>query len=370
MAVGLPMKTTYANGDVYSASDVNDITGTVNLVGQTNNFYAGKNKIINGNYYFNQRNFTSTTTTGTYMFDRWITAIGGDGTSTYTAQTFAPGTAPVSGYESKSYQRIVTTGQTNASVATITYQPIEDVRTFAGQTVTYSFWAKASSGTPKIALSYDQNFGTGGSADVTAYISQVTLSTSWARYSVSFTVPSISGKTIGSTPGWLGILLWVSAGSSSNTITNSLGIQTNTFDLWGHQLEAGSTATAFQTASGTIQGELALCQRYYFRWTANGVANSPLRHGYAYSSTAVQFIFNPPVTMRATISSTIQYASLWCQDISTGTTYTPTAIGYAGSTPNTIFILLTGMAGLTTYREYTITDNGSTGGYLGLDAEL
>lgn len=263
MAVGLPMKTTYANGDVYSASDVNDITGTVNLVGQTNNFYAGKNKIINGNYYFNQRNFTSTTTTGTYMFDRWITAIGGDGTSTYTAQTFTPGTAPVSGYESQSYQRIVTTGQTNASVATITYQPIEDVRTFAGQTVTYSFWAKASSGTPKIALSYDQNFGTGGSADVTAYISQVTLSTSWARYSVSFAVPSISGKTIGSTPGWLGILLWVSAGSSSNTITNSLGIQTNTFDLWGHQLEAGSTATAFQTATGTIQGELAACMRYY-----------------------------------------------------------------------------------------------------------
>ena len=26
MATGWPMKTTYANGDVYSASDVNDIT--------------------------------------------------------------------------------------------------------------------------------------------------------------------------------------------------------------------------------------------------------------------------------------------------------------------------------------------------------
>ena len=31
MAVGLPLKTTYANGDVYSASDVNDTNGTVNL---------------------------------------------------------------------------------------------------------------------------------------------------------------------------------------------------------------------------------------------------------------------------------------------------------------------------------------------------
>jgi hypothetical protein len=30
MAVGLPLKTTYANGDVYSASDVNDTNGTIN----------------------------------------------------------------------------------------------------------------------------------------------------------------------------------------------------------------------------------------------------------------------------------------------------------------------------------------------------
>ena len=35
MAVGFPLKTTYANGDVYSASDVNDTNGTVNLVGGT-----------------------------------------------------------------------------------------------------------------------------------------------------------------------------------------------------------------------------------------------------------------------------------------------------------------------------------------------
>jgi hypothetical protein len=33
MAVGFPLKTTYADGDVYSASDVNDTNGTVNLAG-------------------------------------------------------------------------------------------------------------------------------------------------------------------------------------------------------------------------------------------------------------------------------------------------------------------------------------------------
>jgi hypothetical protein len=312
MAIGFPVKANYVTGEVLTATNMNDLSGSVNLLTSAQ-YAAGKNKIINGDYYVNQRNFTSTTTTGTYMFDRWITAIGGDGTSTYTSQTFTPGTAPVSGYEGKSYQRIVTTGQTNASVATITYQPIEDVRTYAGQTVTYSFWAKASSGTPKIALSYDQNFGTGGSADVTAYISQVTLSTSWARYSVSFAVPSISGKTIGSTTGWLGILLWVSAGSSSNSITNSLGIQTNTFELWGHQLEEGSTASDFQTATGTIQGELAACQRYLPAFNSNS-SGATISGGYFANSTNFRGIYNYQVQPRVaptgvTISNTAHFSA-------------------------------------------------------------
>ncbi len=49
MATGWPMKTTYANGDVYSASDVNDTNGTINLL-QTSTLSraGGKNVIING----------------------------------------------------------------------------------------------------------------------------------------------------------------------------------------------------------------------------------------------------------------------------------------------------------------------------------
>jgi hypothetical protein len=36
-------------------------------------------------------------------------------------------------------------------------------------------------------------------------------------------------------------------------------------DIWGVQLEAGNVATAFQTATGTLQGEIALCKRYFNR---------------------------------------------------------------------------------------------------------
>jgi hypothetical protein len=256
---------------------------------------AGKNKIINGDFSVNQRNFTSTTSDSIYIYDRYLTRTS-DGTGTYSAQTFTPGAAPVAGYEGKNYLRIVTTGQTLASAVTNVQQRIESVRTFAGQTVTVSFWAKANSGTPKIATELIQNFGSGGSTQVTNYAGQVTLSTSWARYSVTISLPSISGKTIGTSDA-LYLLLFVSAGTDFNARTGSLGIQSNTFEFWGVQVEYGSKATPFQTASGgSIQGELAMCQRYYYAHSVGSNVNVGLSN-YTLSSelhTAVQF----PVTMR------------------------------------------------------------------------
>jgi hypothetical protein len=275
MAVGLPLKTTYANGDVYSASDVNDTNGTINLVGQTQNFYAAKNRIINGDFRFNQRNFTSNSTDNTYNFDRWVQANGGTtGTLTITPQTFTPGTAPVAGYEAINYVQCVTAAGASTNTFALYNQYIEDTRTFAGQTVTLSFWAKAASGTPKIATEIGQNFGSGGSPSAAVYTAggSVTLTTSWARYSTTITVPSVAGKTFGTTANtsYLGATLWLSSGSTFNTRSSSIGLQNATFQIWGVQLEAGSTATAFQTATGTIQGELAACQRYYSQSYDNG----------------------------------------------------------------------------------------------------
>ena len=123
---------------------------------------AGKNKIINGDFGINQRNFTSIATTNTYGYDRFFIVLA-DGTVTWTPQVFALGAAPVAGYESTNFSRIVTTGQTAVSAIARLDQRIENVRTFAGQTVTVSFWAKAATGTPSIAPEFQQVFGSGGS---------------------------------------------------------------------------------------------------------------------------------------------------------------------------------------------------------------
>jgi hypothetical protein len=258
---------------VYSAQDVNDITGTVNA--NVNPYSAGKNKIINGDFYVNQRAFTSTTTNNAYGFDRFrLSATGG--TVTYSAQTFTLGTAPVAGYEGKNFARIDSTGQSAAGDRSRLDQYIESVRTLAGQTATISFWAKAASGTPKVSVEFTQVFGTGGSPSAAQTINggQVTLSTSWTRFSTTVSVLSISGRTIGTNNDDALILsLWTSAGTTWNSRTGSLGIQTATIDFWGVQVEQGSTATAFQTASGSVAGEFALCQRYYYRLTIPGVSN-------------------------------------------------------------------------------------------------
>ena len=336
------------------------------------NFAAGKNAIINGDFTINQRTFTSTTTANTFGFDRWLCAMI-DGTTTYSAQTFTAGAAPVAGYEATNFARVATTGQTLSSAQSILQQKIESVRTFANQAITVSFWAKANSGTPKIAVEANQNFGSGGSATVTNYLGQATLSTSWARYSLTINpLPSISGKTIG-TSSFLGINLWVSAGSDYNARTGTLGIQTNTFDVWGVQVEANSVATAFQTASGSLGGELALAQRYYWRYDPSlaGTTSqySRLGMGFANATSSARVQISNPVPMRIGASALEYNANITLFDGVTA--YAPTSIAIDTSTSlETTLVFTPTSATLTTYRPYQLYANGSTAAYVAATAEL
>ena len=313
---------------------------------------AGKNKIINGDFGIWQRG-TSFTQADTYCADRWTATYGGatPTAATISRQTFTPATAPVAGYESTYFLRMVTTTIGSCTAAGFE-QRIEDVRTFAGQTATISFWAKADAARSAVVVTR-QNFGSGASTATYVEAATVSLTTSWTRFTVSYAVPSVSGKTIGTGS-------FLSLGLRMTTMANG-----GTMDLWGYQAEYGSKATPFQTASGgSPQQELAMCQRY-FNMIASYQANAPLGTGTTSSSTLMYLIVPMPVAMRT--NPTIYQNS--------GTNYF-TNINYS-------FNSWTGVDQTTTkYAEIYIAGSGftagqagvarlnSASGYLGLSAEL
>jgi hypothetical protein len=269
------------------------------------------NAIINGAFDFWQRG-NSFSSSG-FTADRWGAYIDG-GTVTNSRQSFALGELPVSSFgEEQFFWRSAISGQSGAGHASFVSQKIEDVRTFAGQTVTISFWAKASSGTPKIGLEYAQNWGTGGSSSVTAaqHITAITINTSWTRYTATVAMPSISGKTLGTDQNsFLEFGFWLSSGSNFNTRSGSIGIQNNTFDIWGVQVEAGSTATPFKRNANSFQGELAACQRYCVVYGGNKIYERASL-GATSTTTAANFSVVLPVEMRSVPTLAVSNVSHW-----------------------------------------------------------
>ena len=318
----------------------------------TNNFAAGKNAIINGDFGVWQRGTTITNPgNGGYTADRFFNGQDGTGTVTCTQQTFTAGTAPVAGYEGTYFQRTSLT-----TLGTTTYfqptQRIENVRTFAGQAITVSFWAKADSARTSLVVLY-QNFGSGGSA-TTVQTAAVTYSTAWTRYSFNFTVGSVSGKTIGT-------------GSSVEIGARTTAAVGSILDIWGFQVEAGSVATAFQTATGTIQGELAACQRYYWRTTLSSFAYAPVAVGMAVSGTQAKVVIPFPVQMRAVALS--DYASLSITDLVNYTIAT-TAVAIDSNNLTNATLLATVASGLSQYRVAYLCTGSANTGYIGFNGEL
>jgi len=280
----------------------------------TDNYAAGKNKIINGDFGVWQRGTSfANPASASFTSDRWSVVYDGTGaTRTISQQTFTPGTAPVAGYEGRYFYRFAQSVAGSGGSYNLFQNRMEQVQTFAGQTVTISFWGKAAASTTIVKLNLEQDFGSGGSpsAAVSTDIASTnfTLTTSWQRFSVTTTVPSISGKTIGTTtPGYLGLRVWIPINS------------TFTIDIWGVQVEESAVATAFQTATGTIQGELAACQRYLPAFTG---PTSALM-GYAYGTNTSLYNIPFPVTARTSPTGLTVSGTTNAYALNTATSVTP-----------------------------------------------
>jgi hypothetical protein len=368
MATGWPMKTTYANGDVYSAGDVNDITGTINLLtSSTLSSSAGKNVVINGGMDIWQRgtSFAASGSGAIYTADRLkFTRADYQTGATVSRQT----TSDTTNLASIQYAARVQRNSGDTGVKGIfVYQPIETVNSipFAGKTVTLSFYARrgANYSSASNALSASLYSGTGVDQDPlitysgTAYpiAGTATLTTTWQRFSYTGTVAANAtelGPVFNYTP--VG-----TAGANDY------------FEITGVQLELGSTATTFSRAQGTIQGELAACQRYYYRRTTTSQSYGEWSFGMCTSTTVFRGLVKFPTVMRI-VPTAVEYSGTIrvTDNASYSAAVTAITITAAESTEDNARVNATTGGSLTTNQPAFLGSNNDTAAYLGFSAEL
>ena len=343
------------NGEILIA-DSSTSTGLRYQVTQA----AGRNILQNGNYDIWQRGTTSAAIAyGTYLADRWKVLNDGTGqNSTYSQNTSVPNAGSL--YSAKVQQ--LTSSATSVQEYNLS-QIFEASNTYqlCGKTVTLSFWYRSNKTGSHYARIYCVQ--TGGTDVTTAFT--VSAANTWEYKTITFA--SFAGVTAISTAatangGGVQIGINTYAGASPMTIAAN-----DFFQIAQVQLEAGSVATNFTRCGGTIQGELAACQRYYYRTTVFE-AYGPIAYGYGSSGTVGKVGMNTTVTMRIKPSA-IDYSAVRCDD-SSGINITLTSITIGFASGNIMTLLCNASSGFTANRPVVLLSDGSSSSYVGLSSEL
>jgi hypothetical protein len=257
----------------------------------------GRNYLHNPMFRVQQRGLGAFTANAAYTADRWQIELVTD-TVSYQIGTYSDAQRVTIGDEEAVYYLTNTfTGSSSAGAYNYIKHSIEGVRRLSNKTVTVSFWANATSGTPKLGINAVQVFGTGGSPSSSAWAlatgNSVTISTTITRYTTTFTIPSTSGKTLGTTANtdYTGLAIAYSSGATNNAIFGNIGVQTSVISIWGVQLEVASNATALEKTD--IRFDTANCQRFYNQ-------GAIISAGYATTSGQIYVPLAYPVTMRTT----------------------------------------------------------------------
>lgn len=307
---------------------------------------AGRNTVINGGMDIWQRG-TTFNSSSNYTADRWVVFTTA-GTVNVTQSTDVP-TSPYFTYSLQiagvSSSGDILRGRMEAAQTTV----------LAGQTVTLSIYAKSSAGTAALKWntqvpSVTDNFTTVVQDQSGTFSSSP--SGSWTRYTATFTVSATAVR---------GYELRIYRDSSASS---------NTTLITGVQLELGSVATTFTKAGGTIQGELAACQRYYQRFNDAATSVTQYAQGQASSTTAAYFLINPFCTFRVK-PTTLDVNLIRATDFNTG--FTPSgsfSIYSSGTSPERVILTASTFSGLTQFRPYFLESAGSTSAFIGIGAEL
>jgi len=341
------------------------------------NTFGFKNRIINGAMVIDQRNagasVTIPATTVTYDVDRW--AGYGTQASKFTLQQSS--SAPAGFVNS-----IVATSSSSYSVGAtdefIIQQTIEGFNiadlgwgTANAQAVTLSFWVQSSlTGT----------FGgtVTGYSNALSYTFGYTISSANTWTKIIITIPGPTTTTWNTTNGGgMVVRFSLGAGSSQSTASGSwtsgfyfsvpsaisvVGTNGATFYITGVQLEKGSTATSFDYRPyGT---ELALCQRYCFKYTvASNYGPYFMAHGIG--TTTGRGLLKFPQTMRSNPALTFPAASSF--QWSFGNVFSSIALAEQGFDQSSIDFTTTGLAA---NGGYMVTSANNTTSYILASAEL
>lgn len=238
----------------------------------------GKNYVINGDMRIAQRGTSfAAIANNTYTLDRWVYGKVGAAVHTVSQDTDVP-TFAQSGYLFQNSLRInLTTPDNSIDAGDLYYigQRIEgyNFANIAQKPFTVSFWVKANT-IGKYYVSAVNN-----AADRSAVRGfTINSSNTWEQKTVDFPASPSAGSWNYTTGSGLRLTFVLAAGTSFHTTENAWqvgnffsasdqvnGVNTGSTDfrITGVMLNEGTQALPFRTFSGSFEGELAACQRYY-----------------------------------------------------------------------------------------------------------
>lgn len=256
LVVGTPYELAYDGTNFRVQSGA--LASLVQVIGSRT---SHRNYFADGNFDF-WRCGSSITYSGNtfgYTADMWLCGSGSGASAsvTVTPVAFAAGAEPAG--MTTPVRNALSFQQTVASTAVGGFisQHIESVATLENRTATFSLWLWTNSGSISIStINVVQNFGTGGSVAVTTPISVAwTVTTTPQRFSVSIPIPSISGKTIGTSGDFLAVTVLMPVSVTFQAFTGQWQLE---------ESPAGAPATGLPTPFEFrgYDAELARVNRY------------------------------------------------------------------------------------------------------------
>ena len=309
----MPTNGQFVVGEIVSAADANQYFSR-----------GSRNMLINGDFRVAQRGTSfvaGANNDDTYNLDRWTLLSDGNDIVDVTQST----TAPTAGLYSIGLD--VETVNKKFGILQIVEQ--RNIVGAIGQVVTLSFQARISgtsiSNVKAVVLAWSGTADTVTSDVVSAWgadgvtptwatnwtaentPSNLAVTSSWATYRIQATIDTANTKN-------LAVFIWC------DDTTTTLGDFLYITDV---QLEIGAVASPFERRS--YGEELALCQRYYYRWDAGRSGASVAVAAAWTEGSAYGTLFLPTSLRVAATSSSVSAQNVWVYHKYLASAYTSTA---------------------------------------------